>query len=489
MRLTKKIKRLFFRQKKTLFQTKIYIIGICIYTKKNPNICRNSLTFFPAHKPLSIRIKLNILNNKDLPFHHSKILKNFFQLITHSSINTKKAILKIHYSQPEKSFFISQLRIGSSSKHKNTAKSILETIEYCLSYSKRIVFFDHSLGGGTEYFFYNSLKELKDTHAIIRIQFFPKDTLFLLTAFSKNQTIKIADCSFTNILSIVHACEPTNIIINNLVGYKNIPETLKNIATFKSKAQITYMGHDYYAICPVYTLLNFNNIFCNIPDISHCIQCFPKSISKQRSAQNFFLSSNCRDIVSWKKFWNEFFTTTVDRLVVFSKSGKDIFTKAYPILQDKTDIVPHKVQHLRHVAIPPHHGVNIGVLGNIGSTAKGYLIVQDLVELCNLKQDIHIIIIGILPKGINASATGKYNQEELPNILEKNEIDVIFIPSICPETFSYTTAEAIEMNIPVACFNLGAPAERVKKYPLGIIIEETNAQCALKRILSYYNKE
>ena len=69
-----------------------------------------------------------------------------------------------------------------------------------------------------------------------------------------------------------------------------------------------------------------------------------------------------------------------------------------------------------------------------------------------------------------------------PEIIEDRKIDVIFIPSIWPETFSYTSQEAIEMGMPVAVFDLGAPPERVKKYEKGLVIDKIDAAYALEKI-------
>ena len=78
--------------------------------------------------------------------------------------------------------------------------------------------------------------------------------------------------------------------------------------------------------------------------------------------------------------------------------------------------------------------------------------------------------------------TGSYEREHLPEIIEDRKIDVIFIPSIWPETFSYTSQEAIEMGMPVAVFDLGAPPERVKKYEKGLVIDKIDAAYALEKI-------
>ena len=72
--------------------------------------------------------------------------------------------------------------------------------------------------------------------------------------------------------------------------------------------------------------------------------------------------------------------------------------------------------------------------------------------------------------------------------MEENRIDLILIPSICPETFSYTTEESIQMGLPVAVFNVGAPAERVGKYEKGLVIDIVDAEFAIHDILAWYEK-
>lgn len=105
------------------------------------------------------------------------------------------------------------------------------------------------------------------------------------------------------------------------------------------------------------------------------------------------------------------------------------------------------------------------------------------------KLNIKIIIIGTINKKIkskNIHITGRYNSNQLVELVEKNMIDVLFIPSVCPETFSYTTEESINMGLPVAVFNIGAPAERVKRYNKGIVIKKIEPEFALKELLEYF---
>lgn len=67
----------------------------------------------------------------------------------------------------------------------------------------------------------------------------------------------------------------------------------------------------------------------------------------------------------------------------------------------------------------------------------------------------------------------------------EEDIDLFFIPSIWPETFSYTTSEIMSMHMPVAVFPIGAPVERVKYYEKGLVLKETDAKSALKELQEF----
>jgi hypothetical protein len=54
---------------------------------------------------------------------------------------------------------------------------------------------------------------------------------------------------------------------------------------------------------------------------------------------------------------------------------------------------------------------------------------------------------------------------------------LMFYPSICPETFSYTLNIAFMLNIPPLVFDIGATAERVRNHAFGKIIPPTWKNC------------
>ena len=100
---------------------------------------------------------------------------------------------------------------------------------------------------------------------------------------------------------------------------------------------------------------------------------------------------------------------------------------------------------------------------------------------------VSIVVIGTLERYSASPAlivTGPFDNSMLPKLLQQHGVGICWLPSICPETFSYVTEEVITMEMPMVCFDLGAPAERVKRYRWGEVARETSARGALDAILS-----
>lgn len=123
---------------------------------------------------------------------------------------------------------------------------------------------------------------------------------------------------------------------------------------------------------------------------------------------------------------------------------------------------------------------------------KGAGIVVEMARLILDRQlPVKITVIGSIEGLVESDAvsiTGPYVRQNLPGIIEKVRANVFFVPSIWPETFSYVTAELMEMGVPVAVFNLGAQGERVATYPLGLVIHEIDSANALDQLIAFHAK-
>jgi len=245
--------------------------------------------------------------------------------------------------------------------------------------------------------------------------------------------------------------------------------------------------HDYYLLCPSYNLINNEGVFCHIPDnLSKCDTCL------QHPFYDIDVYRGEKNIRIWRQKWLDILMIA-DTILVFSRSSKNLLLKAYPLIDhEKIEIVPHRVESTPGI----YHQYNknkhtnkektvLGVLGNI-IYIKGASIIKEMLELIeNSHLNIRIVIIGeydIFYRHPSLTVTGRYKENELSSLVEKHHIDIFFVSSICPETFSYTTEEIFAMNYPVISFNLGAPAERISNYSKGHIVNTIDAHAVLSKL-------
>lgn len=183
-----------------------------------------------------------------------------------------------------------------------------------------------------------------------------------------------------------------------------------------------------------------------------------------------------------------------DRIIAFSNSSLQLLSRAYPKLDlAHAEILPHKVAPLRSEPLLPSQvtALRIGVVGHIGYH-KGAKIVQDLArEIARRDAKIQIVVFGTLdancPERV-VTVTGPYKQAQLPVLISDHGVNTFLFPSICPETFSYVVQELMELHCPVACFDLGAPAERLRNYSKGLILREQGGSAVLDALIEFHRK-
>lgn len=254
--------------------------------------------------------------------------------------------------------------------------------------------------------------------------------------------------------------------VNELVTYPGISSTLGYLAKAAqdNDARLTFFVHDYVSLCQSYNLMNYKGNFCGLPDHPECNYCF------DHIRKGEFAGSG---ISQYRNVW-ENFLRKCDEVVAFSQSSIDLMCKVYPSL-DSISLRPHDVRLFEEVERNARLSktLTIGVPGLI-SYIKGRDVLVGLVKHIEQSQDdVEIRILGRsndetgLLKGIE---TGAYEREKLPELAISEDIDVFFIPSICPETFSFTTSEVMSMGYPLVVFDIGAPAERLSRYDRGLIL-------------------
>ena len=336
-----------------------------------------------------------------------------------------------------------------------------------------VLIFDHNLGGGTWTYIYNKLIPAfmsEPNSAILLARYNPTANNYIVEVRNSTNIIiesvsyKKADKFFNELA----ASDYSHIVVNNLFSWpstKTVLEWITNYKEMNPAVSVEFKGHDYYCICPSFTLQDETHRYCGIRnDEAGCNGCVQSLCGK-----HVFLDKDNEktySVTNWRATWNNFFVNTVDVFEVFSPSSQKIFSKAYPDVSHKMKLIPH--------SIPSFECYNIAILGHL-SLYKGSEVIRQFCEYLdsNYITDIQLHLFGQNVENIvspHLTEKGAYERYELPEKLKKANIDLVFIPSTCPETFCYTAGEAIALGYPVACFDLGGQADQVRKSDNGIIL-------------------
>jgi len=344
------------------------------------------------------------------------------------------------------------------------------------------LFFNHSLGGGANDYLLNK-KEflLKSNEKCIEFVYGAYTHNYEIQISYKDYELKIFCATLDEIINKIKLSKIDIIYINELVTYPNVYSMLHAILELRDfcGAKLIMLGHDYFSVCPTINLLQDDGNYCNL-------QC---EVNTECLWKNRYTCDSCyRSIFEWRKEWKSFLAEC-NSIIVFSNDSKTIMEKAYGKLEN-IEVIPHVTNKMlevkRQYKTTPN--INIGILGVL-SDRKGLKVVKEMLhKICNEELPINIVIVGTCEEDIaceHCIITGRYTREELPRLIYIYDIDIIFISSVWPETFSYTAEEAIKMHMPVASFDLGAHAERIRKYDKGIIIDEISATRAIDKMWKY----
>jgi hypothetical protein len=159
-------------------------------------------------------------------------------------------------------------------------------------------------------------------------------------------------------------------------------------------------------------------------------------------------------------------------------------------IASKIQIVPHLSEPLDRVdlSILSSAPLHIGIIGGINE-AKGANVVVGLADAIKARpdQDVRLTLIGTTDaERTNFEVTGSYNPGDLPTQISRLGINLVLVPSIWPETFCYVADEAMILNIPLAVFDIGAPAERVALYPKGRVLPLCKGSELLDKLIAFH---
>jgi glycosyltransferase involved in cell wall biosynthesis len=293
--------------------------------------------------------------------------------------------------------------------------------------------------------------------------------------------------TFLALERILEKMPSTELFVNSPVSFDEpllLAEWLARMRAEFPASRLTVTAHDYFSICPSFVLLDADGRYCGIPEISRCADCL------RRHRASYVALSPPTEIGPWRALWGRCLQAA-DEIRCFSESTRAHLLRAYPALDvARIAVVPHKPDYVP-VRLPraARGPLVIGVIGEI-SQQKGAWIVRDMVARIEREGiEARVVVLGTLNVAYRSDrlqVTGTYRREELVDLVEAHGINMLFFPSIWPETFSYVVAEMVALRLPIVAFDLGAPAERLRHYPMARLCGEVSAEAALATLLDLH---
>ena len=258
-----------------------------------------------------------------------------------------------------------------------------------------------------------------------------------------------------------------NIIVSSLIGH--------SLDALRTNRRTIMVCHDYYPFCPALNI-TFKSLCrsCSEPDLNACTAGNPHN--------RFF---NNVPPPSWIHLRDAFAHTIQQRgipMIAPSQSVQANYVQLDGRLEHAFQVIPHGSRRIG----APHQRENksrsrrlqIVVLGAL-SPNKGLGIINEIKAAVTAFADLHLVGAGMEAAQF-ANEAGMYVVEgyswhELPGIIAKIDPDLALLPSVVPETFSYTLQELFELCIPVLATRLGSFVDRITDGENGFLCEPAYA--------------
>lgn len=246
--------------------------------------------------------------------------------------------------------------------------------------------------------------------------------------------------------------------------------------------------HDYTWICPRLSLSMAGGRYCGEPDDAGCNVCL-RCAGAHDGVRRYLAAGE--DIAAYRARFASFLSQAgvifagssdvVERLRAHGCTGN--FRAG---LHPRTDS-----PSIRLDAGVNRLGDRIGivVIGAISDIKGFHMIKACALQAAAMKLPLHFTIVGYtmddgaLADMANVTILGKYDEENLYDLVLDTKPVLAFQPNQCPETFSYTLSACFDIGLWPVVTDIGAQAERVRQTGFGTVVPCGIAEDDLVRIL------
>jgi GT2 family glycosyltransferase/glycosyltransferase involved in cell wall biosynthesis len=343
-----------------------------------------------------------------------------------------------------------------------------------------VLYILHNLGGGTERHVLDLAERLEreGRQAILLRPFDAKRFYLSRPAMpdTPNLTFAVPEERWT-LLAALRSLAVEHIHIHHTI---DVPaEILRLVQDLELPYDWTI--HDYYAICPRINLIDETRLYCGEPDASRCQLCLDSNGS---------IRGEKVDIHDWRADYAAWLAGARKVFVPHDDVAQRL-TRYFP---DVDFVVRRHFESLpqaRRVAAPLHAGepLRIAVIGALGVHKGIDILVACARDALARSLPLTFLVVGhtacdpVLREMPNVILTGRYQEEDIFDILEPLRCHCAFFPSVWPETYTYTLSIAFLGGLFPVAFDLGAPAARIRECRFGHLLPLSRDGEAINREL------
>ena len=267
------------------------------------------------------------------------------------------------------------------------------------------------------------------------------------------------------LLRLLRAARPELIEAHHLAGYPAAIYDL--VASLRLPYEVHV--HDYGWFCPRLALVGGQHRYCGEPGLADCETCIAE--------HGHFLQEEIS--VAALRRRSAGFLAGARRVVVPSEDAAIRMRRHFAGLN--ASVVAHQDDAIWPGSnavqgeAPPGRPV-VCVVGGIG-VHKGYdVLLACARDAARRDLDLQFVVVGhtiddarMMASG-RVFVTGRFDPGEAVALISQQNARLGFVPSICPETWCLSLGEIWRAGLPAAAFDIGAPAERIRRGGGGIVL-------------------
>jgi glycosyltransferase involved in cell wall biosynthesis len=265
---------------------------------------------------------------------------------------------------------------------------------------------------------------------------------------------------------LLRADRVTAVEVHHLLGHSHAVLRLAAMLGVPTDMHV----HDYALFCPRITLVGRDGRYCGEPeDPSVCDACVAD------------LGRNTEEVIGVAALRDRSAAdlAAVRRVVVPSDDAAARLRRHFPAVTPEVE--PHEddgvgLPRARRPSLKRAARRRVCVIGGIG-TEKGYdVLLACARDAASRNLPIEFTVVGHTPDDHRLIDTGRifvtgpYAEAEAITLIRAQDADLAWLPSIWPETWCFTLGHAWRAGLAVAAFDIGAPADRIRRFGRGWLL-------------------